>query len=168
MTGGWLGRYLRVDASLGSGEIVALEASALRAVLGGAGLGALLLLRETPAGFDPLGPEAALIFAFGPLGGTPLTTSAKLAVVAKSPLTGRIGDALTSSDFALAGKRTGFDAIVVRGQAASPSVLLVDEDRVTMEPCGDLWGSGASIGDVEAALRARYPGFETADRKSVV
>jgi aldehyde:ferredoxin oxidoreductase len=91
-----------------------------------------------------------------------LTTSAKLAVVAKSPLTGRIGDALTSSDFALAGKRTGFDAIVVRGQAASPSVLLVDGDRVTMEPCGDLWGSGASIGDVEAALRARYPGFETA------
>ena len=162
MSGGWFGRYLRVDASLGSGEIVEIEAAVSRAVIGGAGLGALLLLRETPAGFDPLGPDAALIFAFGPLGGTPLTTSAKLAVVAKSPLTGRIGDALTSSDFALAGKRTGFDAIVVRGQATVPSVILIDGDRVTVAPCEDLWGSGASIPDAEAALRARHPGFELA------
>jgi aldehyde:ferredoxin oxidoreductase len=162
MNGGWFGRYLRVDVGPGSGEIVPLEPSTLRAVLGGAGLGALLLLRETPARFDPLGPDAALIFAFGPLGGTPLTTSAKLAVVAKSPLTGRIGDALTSSDFALAGKRTGFDAIVVRGQAAGPSVVLVDGDQVSVVPCADLWGSGASIADVEATLKARHPGFEFA------
>jgi aldehyde:ferredoxin oxidoreductase len=162
MLGGWFGRYLRVDAGLGSGEIVAIDASVSRAVIGGAGLGALLLLRETPAGFDPLGRDAAVIFAFGPLGCTPLTTSAKLAVVAKSPLTGRIGDALTSSDFALAGKRTGFDAIVVRGQAARPSTILIDGDRVTVAPCADLWGSGASIADVESTLRARHPGFEMA------
>jgi hypothetical protein len=37
------------------------------------------------------------MFVFSPLVGTPLTTSAKFAVVAKSPLTGRLTDALASS-----------------------------------------------------------------------
>ena len=57
--------------------------------------GRVPLLRVTP-GLDPLAPEAPVVFAFGPLLGTPLTTSAKFAVVAKSPLTGRINDALSS------------------------------------------------------------------------
>ena len=57
----------------------------------------------------PLAPEAALVFALSPLVGTPLTTSAKFAVVAKSPLTGRLNDALSSSHFALAAKRAGID-----------------------------------------------------------
>ena len=68
-----------------------------------------------PAGVEPLAPEAPLAFVFSPLVGTPLTTSAKFAVVAKSPLTDRLNDALASSHFAIAGKLTGNDAIVVRG-----------------------------------------------------
>ena len=115
MQGGCFGQMLRIDATRGTAERVPLDDATLLLGLGGAGLGALLLTRETPPGFDPLGPEAAIVFAFGPLGGTPLTTSAKLAVVAKSPLTQRLSDALTSSDFALQGKRTGFDAIVITG-----------------------------------------------------
>ena len=65
---------------------------------------------------------------FSPLVGTPLTTSAKFAVVAKSPLTDRLNDALASSHFAIAGKLTGNDAIVVRGACATPSALIVDGD----------------------------------------
>src|SRR5262249_21245050 len=141
---------------------IPLAERALHAVIGGVGLGALLLLRETPPGFDPLGPEAAVVFAFGPLGGTTLTTSAKLAIVAKSPLTMRLNDALTGSDFAVSGKRTGFDAIVLTGAADSPSVVLIDGGRVAIERAGDLWDSGLSLAEVEARLRARYPGFEFA------
>src|SRR4051812_18104826 len=114
--GGFWGRYLRVHVGSGEASAIPIDRDLLRAFIGGAGLGALLLLRETSPGVDPLGPEAALIIAFGPLAGTPLTTSAKLAVVAKSPLTGRITDALSSSSFALAGKRAGFDALVFTGR----------------------------------------------------
>lgn len=129
-------------------------------MIGGVGLGALLLLRETPAGFDPLGPEAALVIAFGPLVGTPLTTSAKLAIVGKSPLTGRINDALSSSSFAIAGKKTGFDALVFVGRAPAPSVALVDEDRVAIVPCPELWGRDLLLSELDAALAARHPGYE--------
>ena len=76
--------------------------------------------RLAPPGVDPLGPEAPLAFCFSPLVGTPLTTSAKFAVVAKSPLTGMLNDALASSHFAIAGKLTGHDAIVVRGACDEP------------------------------------------------
>ena len=96
-----------------------------------------------PAGVDPLAPEAPLAFVFSPLVGTPLTTSAKFAVVAKSPLTGLLTDALASSQFAIAGKLTGHDAIVVRGRAAGPSVLLVDGDGVRLEPAA---GAGRAVG----------------------
>jgi aldehyde:ferredoxin oxidoreductase len=151
--GGYFGRALVVDVADASSEVLPLPDDVLRAYIGGAGLGAWLMHRLAPAGVDPLGPEAPLAFCFSPLVGTPLTTSAKFAVVAKSPLTGMLNDALASSHFAIAGKLTGHDAIVVRGARAEPSVLLVDGDGPRLEPAGDLWGLSAA--DAEERLRER-------------
>ena len=116
-------------------------------------------MQQTPAGYDPLGEQACVVFAFGPMVGTPITTSAKFALVAKSPLTLRICDALSSSHFALEGKRSGHDAIVVRGRAAEPSVVLIDEDRVSVIPCPSLWGTSLTIAQVDRRLMDRYPGY---------
>ena len=118
MAFGYHGRYLRIDVSRGSGEYVPLEDQVLRRFLGGSGLGVWLLLQEGAARLDPLAPEAPIVFAFSPLVGSPLTTSAKFAVVSKSPLTGRINDSLASSGFALAGTRCGCDAILIAGALA--------------------------------------------------
>ncbi|MDC3962315.1 aldehyde ferredoxin oxidoreductase family protein [Polyangium jinanense] len=155
--GGYFERYLRVDLGRPSAEHVPLDEATRRAVVGGVGLGALLLTRETPPCFDPLGPEAALVLAFGPLVGTPLTTSAKLAFVAKSPLTGRISDGLSSSSFAIAGKRAGLDAIVIVGEAAEPSIVLVDEEGAEVVPCPELWGRDFSISEASERLGKAYP-----------
>ena len=124
--GGYFGRALVVDAGTGTATVLPLADDLLRAYIGGVGLGAWLMHRLGPPGVDPLAPQAPLAFVFSPLVGTPLTTSAKFAVVAKSPLTGMLTDALASSQFAIAGKLTGHDAIVVRGACERPSVLLVD------------------------------------------
>jgi Uma2 family endonuclease len=137
---GYHGRYLRVDVGTGGAEAVPLPEPVLRRFVGGVGLAAWLLHREGPAGVDPLAPESPLAFCFSPLVGTPLTTSAKFAVAAKSPLTGRFNDALSSSHFALHGKQTGFDAIVLAGRCGGPSVLVVDDGRAWLEPAADLWG----------------------------
>ena len=83
---GFHGACWRFDCTTGRGEREALPERVLRAYLGGVGLGSWLLAREAPSDTDPLAPEALLVFAFAPLVGTPLTTSAKLAVVARSPL----------------------------------------------------------------------------------
>src|SRR6516165_3181976 len=126
---GYHGRYLRVDMSNGAADWVPLSEDVLRCFLGGVGLATYLLHHEAPRGVNPLAPAAPLVFALSPLVGTPLTTSAKFAVAAKSPLTDRLNDALSSSHFALAAKRAGFDALVVAGACPAPSVLIVDDGQ---------------------------------------
>ena len=121
---GYHGCYLRVDVSRGSAERVPLTETVLRQFLGGSGLGAWLLLEEGGACVDALAADAPLAFVFSPLVGSPLTTSAKFAVVSKSPLTDRINDSLASSGFAIAGKRCGCDAIVIVGRAPELSTIL--------------------------------------------
>ena len=152
--GGYFGQALLVDLSTGSGTAAAIEERVLRSYVGGAGLGAWLMHKYCPAGGEPLDPEAPLIFVFSPLVGTPLTTSAKFAVVAKSPLTGRLTDALASSHFAIAGKLTGHDAIVLRGACEEPSVVMIDRGAIRIEPANDLWGLPAA--EAESRLRERH------------
>src|ERR1700747_2013039 len=151
--GGYFGRALIVNLTTGSSSVKTLDEPVLRSFVGGAGLGAWLMHECCPAGVDALAPQAPLMFVFSPLVGTPLTTSAKFAVVAKSPLTGRLTDALASSHFAIAGKLTGHDAIVIRGCCPGPSVLMIDGSSVWLAPADDLWGVPAP--DAEAQLRER-------------
>jgi aldehyde:ferredoxin oxidoreductase len=150
---GYHGCYLRIDVSDGSVNRVPIPDTVLRQFLGGSGLGTWLLLGEGDPSADALAHESPLVFAFSPLVGSPLTTSAKFAVVSKSPLTDRINDSLASSGFAIAGKRCGCDAIVIVGRAAGASVLIIDDGRVTLEAVEDLRGATCQV--TEATLKAR-------------
>ncbi len=153
-TPGYHGRYLRIDLSTGRFASVSIEPSLLRMYIGGSGLGVALLLQEGAATADPLAPEALLAIVFSPLVGSPLTTSAKFAVVCKSPLTQRINDSLASSGFALAGKKTGYDAIMLVGRAEQLSVLVIDDGQVRLEPAIDF--AGLSNTQTQNMLRSRF------------
>jgi aldehyde:ferredoxin oxidoreductase len=152
--GGYFGRAMIVDVGGGAAEPLPLSETVLRRCIGGAGLAVWLMHRLAPPRVDPLAPEAPLAFVFSPLVGTPLTTSAKFAVVSKSPLTGMLNDALASSHFAIAGKLTGNDAIVIRGACEEPAVLLVDAGGARLEPAGELWGLPAE--EAERRVRERH------------
>lgn len=150
---GFHGCFLRIDVSSATVDRVTLSDTVLRQYLGGSGLGVRLLLDEESAALDACDPRAPLIFAFSPLVGSPLTTSAKFAVVSKSPLTGRINDALASSGFAIAGKSCGCDAIMVVGRAPELSVLIIDDGEVRVEPAADC--AGMTCQQTDARLRSR-------------
>jgi aldehyde:ferredoxin oxidoreductase len=154
MVPGYHARFLRIDAATGRAESIAIEPSVMRRFLGGSGLGTWLMLHHSAANVDPLSPAASIAFVFSPLVGSPLTTSAKFAVVSKSPLTQRINDSLASSAFAIAGKKTGHDAIVVTGRAERLSVLVIDNGRVRLESAADL--TGLPCAEAEEVLRRRY------------
>ncbi len=153
-TYGYHGRYLRVDLTGARGEYVEIPSDELRGHLGGSGLGTRLLLDSGAAQADPLSPAATIAFVFSPLVGSPLTTSAKFAVVSKSPLTERINDSLASSHFAIAGKKCGCDAILISGQADELSILVIDDGQVCLEPAGDLHQTACSL--AEKQLKARF------------
>ncbi len=149
---GFHDRLLHVDLGTGRHHWQETGEGRLRAFLGGIGLGTSLLYDFAPPGVEPLGPDNPLILASAPLAGTGLTTTAKYAVVTKSPLTGFIADSLSSSHFALALKAAGVDAVVITGRAAAPSYLFVDNDTVELRDARHLWGRSAA--GAEDAIRA--------------
>jgi hypothetical protein len=151
--GGYAGKALIVDVTGPDATTLLFDDAVLRAYLGGVGLGAWLLHRLAPPRVDPCSAPAPLAFVFSPLIGTPLTTSAKFAVVAKAPLTGMLNDALASSQFAISGKLTCHDAIVLTGRAPVPSVLLVDGATPRLVAAGDTWGRPAA--EAEQTLKRR-------------
>ena len=148
---GFHGQLLRIDLDSGKSSRHDLEESRLRSFLGGIGLGTSLLYEYAPPGVDPFSPANPLIFTSAPLVGTGLTTTAKFGVVTKSPLTGFIGDSLSSSHFALELKRTGCDAIVITGQAASLVYLLISDRKVEIRQAEHLRGKSPS--ETEDAIR---------------
>lgn len=150
---GYHNRYLRIDLARTSAAWAPIGEEVLLRHVGGVGLGTWLLHCETAARQDPLDRRAAFVLATSPLVGTPLTTSAKFAVLGKSPLTGRLNDSLSSSQFAIAAKRTGADAIVVTEQCAQWSVLVIDDGEVSVLPAKDLQGTSAAR--CQAMIRER-------------
>ena len=161
---GYHGGYLRIDLTDRTSQRIEWPEGVLRRFIGGAGLGAWLLREETEGEVDPLAAEAPLVFVFSPLVGSPLTTSAKFAVLSKSPLTGRINDSLSSSHFAIAGKRTGHDAIVIVGSAEAATTAVVTSDGVRFESAESEWGLGSrETGQrVKQRLNRSGEGFQVA------
>jgi aldehyde:ferredoxin oxidoreductase len=151
MDGFW-GRLLHIDLSTGTSSHHGLEESSLRKCLGGVGLGTSLLHKYAPAGVGPLSPANPIIFATAPLVGTGLTTTAKFAVVTKSPLTGFIADSLSSSHFALELKRLAIDALVISGAAASPVYVFIRGEEVQFRSAEHLRGMTPAA--TESAIRS--------------
>src|ERR1041385_8533164 len=159
---GFHGRLLHIDLSRRESSWHELEAGRLRAFLGGIGLGASLLYEWAPPGVDPFAPENPLIFASAPLVGTGLTTTAKFAVVTKSPLTGFIADSLSSSYFALELKRIGIDALIITGRSNAMSYLSMQNQTLEIRSAEHL--RGKSPLDAESIIRAElnWPGARVA------
>ncbi|MBI2365816.1 MAG: aldehyde ferredoxin oxidoreductase family protein [Deltaproteobacteria bacterium] len=149
---GFHGRLLHIDLSTRQSSWRELEEARLRAFLGGIGLGTSLLYEFAPPGVDPFAPANPLIFTSAPLVGTGLTTTAKFAVVTKSPLTGFIADSLSSSHFALELKRLGLDALVITGQAASTVYIYINDQEVEIRAAEPL--RGKSPCETEALIRS--------------
>jgi aldehyde:ferredoxin oxidoreductase len=150
---GFYGRVLHVDLGAGRSSWHHLDESRLRAFLGGIGLGTSLLYDYAPPGVEPFSPANPLIFTSAPLVGTGLTTTAKFAVVTKSPLTGFIADSLSSSYFALELKRIGIDGLVITGRAASLAYIYIHHSSVEITDAG--WLTGKSASETESLIRSQ-------------
>ena len=151
---GYHGKALVVDLTTQEVRWDPLEPDVLRRFIGGIGMGAYLLYRHCPPGIDAFEPENPLIFTTSLLVGSSLTTSSKFAVVTKSPLTGFIGDSLSSSFLAIELKRAGFDALVITGKSPHPTLLRIADGRVEFLDGAGLMGLTTS--DTEQAVKERF------------
>lgn len=137
---GTTGRVLVVDLGSGSSTVEQLDESVNKQFLAGYGLGAYLMWQHFPAKADALAPEACFAIVAGLLTGARTPFSGRIQIVGKSPLSGTWADSNSGGSVASHLKRAGYDALVVKGRAREPSVLVVDDDKVGVRPAGALWG----------------------------
>jgi aldehyde:ferredoxin oxidoreductase len=135
---GWTGRILNVDLTAGTACYDNIPPHLLTEYLGGRGLGVRLMRDHFQ--LDPFDPAMPLIFAIGPLCGTPAPTAARLSVVSRSPLTGTIYDCSAGGRFAWRLKAAGIDVLFITGRSPWPVALTITDTGARLIPTVQLWG----------------------------
>lgn len=153
---GFHGRVLFVDLTAKTHEVQTIDPQVYRDYLGGYGLGAWLMWKHFPAGADALSPEACFALCAGLLTGLHSPFSGRIQIVGKSPLTNTWGDSNSGGSVCIHLRKAGYDAVVVRGKAAEPTLLVIRDGDVSFEPAGELWGQ--EIPQVFDALKAQFGG----------
>ncbi len=148
---GYHGKILHVDLTAGKVEVEEPEETFYRKYMGGSAMGAYYLLRHTPPGADPLGPENTLSLMVGVVTGAPFSGQSRVTATAKSPETGVVGDSQAGGFWPAELKAAGFDGIVVHGKAERPVYLWVHDGEAELRDAAHLWGQFTA--DVEDAIR---------------
>lgn len=138
--GGYTGKILRINLTDQTAKEEELPLEVAKDFIGGAGFGIKYLYDEVPAGADPLGPDNKLIFASGPFSGTTVPCASRMAVTAKSPLTGAVGMSLTGGYFPVEMKFGGYDALIIEGKAEKPTYVLIKKGDVKFRSAKKVWG----------------------------
>jgi len=152
-TGGYVGRVLRVDLTREKIATESLDESKLRKFIGGAGLGAKYLYDEVPPGVEWSDPENRLLFFSGPFGGTRYAGSGMIAVVSKGPMTNMAGSSQANGFFGTYLKFSGFDGVIIQGQAKEWRYLRIHDGTAELHDAGDLLGLDTL--ETEDAVRAK-------------
>lgn len=152
--GGYVGRILEVDLTHTTARTIPTGEDLVKDFIGGRGFVAKLLWDLVPRGTEPYSPENVVVIAPGPLTGVFLPGSGKVHMGTKSPASGGYGDSNMGGHFSPEIKYAGYDAVVVRGTADSPTVVVICDDAVTFEDAGDVWGKGAITS--ESLLKKRF------------
>lgn len=140
MSNGYVGRVARINLTDRKVFIESLNEELLRKYVGGSGLGAAILSAKTGVETDPLAEDNPLIILTGPLTGTAVLSSDRFEVITKSPLTGIYTEANCGGRWAERLKRSGFDGLIVEGQAEGPVYLWVHNKQVEIRSAAHLWG----------------------------
>ena len=129
-----------IDLSSGSVSRSDIPQDMIRKYLGGRGLAAYLLYNHVPQGADPFGPENALIFSAGILGGHFAPATGRLHVTGKSPDTGVYGDANIGGSIGPELKYAGFQHLLFKGKAERPTYAYIHDGDIELRDASHLWG----------------------------
>lgn len=140
MPHGYHGNILHVDLTHAKCHIEHPDEAFYRKYMGGSALGLYYLLKFTPAGTSALDPENTLVIALSVITGAPVSGLSRVTVVARSPLSGAVGDSQAGGYFPAEMKFSGFDAVVIRGKAAKPMYLWLHHGEAELKPADHLWG----------------------------
>jgi aldehyde:ferredoxin oxidoreductase len=139
--GGFANRIVHIDLSTSNMSVEPVPEEWARQYIGGRGLGVKFVFENGPE-VDPLSPDNILCFMNGPLTGTEVNLSGRMAVVTKSPLTGTVTDSHHGGWSAARLRWAGFDGLIFKGKAEKPSYIYIHDDQVEILDAAEVWGKG--------------------------
>ena len=148
----WQNKVLRINLSLARCTTEPLNQDWAQAYLGQRGLGTRYLVEEVAATVDPMSPDNKLIFANGPLTGTPAPTGGRSSAVTKGALTGAIAASNSGGLFGAELKMAGYDLLIIEGRSPTPVYLSIRNEVAELHPADAYWGR--SVWETEPQLRA--------------
>ncbi|MFQ5577413.1 MAG: aldehyde ferredoxin oxidoreductase family protein [Anaerolineae bacterium] len=151
MPHGYHGKILHVNLTSGQITVEEPPETFYRQYMGGSALGLHYVLKNTPPGADPLGPDNVLALTLGVTTGAPISGQSRMTATAKSPLTGAIGDSQCGGFWPAELKFAGFDGIILTGRAAKPVYLWVNNGQAELKEAAHLWGK--ITGEAEATIK---------------
>ena len=140
--GGWTGNILRVNLTTGKTSVESTEK--YFEYIGGLGIGYKVLWDEVPAGTGPHDSENKIVFAVGPITGTGAVCSGRTNITSISPLNPfkLVADSHVGGYLATEIKYAGWDAFIIEGKSDAPVWLRIEDDKVSIENAGHMWGKG--------------------------
>src|SRR2546425_12316291 len=123
MASGVTAKVLHVDLSARQTRVEEIPEVTIRKYLGGGALACHLLLRDMPAGVDPLGPDNVLVFTTSVINGLSLSGTNRYTAAAKSPLTGGDGGAPAGGRGGPPRRAAGAGGLRLRRQAGAAGCL---------------------------------------------
>ncbi len=148
----YTGRILHVDVTTGRSKIQMFDEAFARMYIGGTGFGIKTLLDNQKPGIDPFDPENPLIYALGAVCNTMVPCGAsKFGVFAKSPASRLLGEAYSTGQWGAELRAAGYDILVIKGKAAKPKYLWIDDESVQLMDASHLWGK--TTWETEEAIR---------------
>src|SRR5438128_6138384 len=153
---GYAGKLLRVDLAKKKCWAEPWSPDAMRELVGGVGLGAMILYRETATkggkgnvSWDH--PDNRLVMATGPMAGLPAWGSSGLTVVTIGAGTNGPTSTQANGFFGTNLKYSGYDAIVIQGQSRDWVYLYINDDAVELRDAKflvgkDTWATQDALG----------------------
>jgi len=135
-------KILRIDVGAEGGPKANVESLGDYEGMGGRGMTSMVVLKEVPADCHPLGPENKLVIAPGMLTGSAASTSGRISVGCKSPLTGGIKEANAGGQAGQTLARLGYAAVIIEGAPAGDAryKVLINKDGVQISDAADYKG----------------------------
>jgi aldehyde:ferredoxin oxidoreductase len=177
MSYGYHGKILQVNLTSGKVEVENPPESFYRSYMGGGAMALTYILRDVPAGADPLGPENLLTVFPSVVTGATIAGQSRINVNAKSPMSGGIGDSQAGGFFPAEFKFAGYDGLVVRGQSPNWVYITILDGIVELHDASHLLGKVTgevdlllkqAVGDEKAQVMQIGPAAEKGVRFSAI
>jgi aldehyde:ferredoxin oxidoreductase len=141
---GFHNKILHVDLKNKNIKIESPPDGFFRKYMGGGLLATYYLLKMTPKGIDPLSPHNKLIFVSSAIAGHKAPGLARFTVVAKSPLTGGIGESRCEGPWGIALKSAGIDGVICHNSSDVPVILVINNGAAEIIEAKNLWGENVN------------------------